>query len=229
MRDFTRYAIYYTFPPGPLAEFGAAWLGWDAARGQEVTPPEIGPLPRPVTELTATPRKYGLHGTIKPPFQLAEGARAADLQAAFRAFCDTRAPVMLDGLRLARMGSFLALMPEGETGPLSDLAAAVVAGLDAFRSPLTPDALARRRQARLTERQEALLLRWGYPHVMEAFRFHVTLTGRLSRAEAEQTRTTLEPVLAPLLPRPFAVEALTLCGEDGTGRFHEIDRRSLAG
>ena len=71
----TRYAIYYAPDPGPLADFGAAWLGWDIASGRAVAPPDIGPLPRPVEEITRTPRKYGLHATIKPPFRLIDGTR----------------------------------------------------------------------------------------------------------------------------------------------------------
>ena len=27
--SFGRYAVFVTPPPGPLADFGAAWLGWD--------------------------------------------------------------------------------------------------------------------------------------------------------------------------------------------------------
>ncbi|MEO9630620.1 MAG: phosphonate metabolism protein, partial [Sulfitobacter sp.] len=40
---FDRYAIYYT-PQGSLAEAGAAWLGWDVARGQAVAHPEVAGL-----------------------------------------------------------------------------------------------------------------------------------------------------------------------------------------
>ena len=35
---------------------------------------------------------------------------------------------------------------------------------------------------RLTPAQEALLMRWGSPYVMDEFRFHMTLTGRLAKA-----------------------------------------------
>ena len=68
---FDRYAIYFT-PQGSLAEAGAAWLGWDLARGRTVAHPDVAGLD--VAALTETPRKYGLHATIKPPFVLAEGA-----------------------------------------------------------------------------------------------------------------------------------------------------------
>ena len=64
---------------------------------------------------------------------------------------------------------------------------------------------------------------------MDDFRFHLTLTGKLSRAEAEQTAEALRPVLAPLLPRPFRVDALCLFGEAADGRFHQLARYPLGG
>ncbi len=39
--------------------------------------------------------------------------------------------------------------------------------------------LQRRRAANLTPRQEFLLMHWGYPYVLDEFRFHMTLTRRL--------------------------------------------------
>ena len=70
MTHYSRYAVYYAPAPGPFAEFTARWLGWDAATGTEREHPEVPGLPLPVAEITATPRKYGFHGTLKPPFRL---------------------------------------------------------------------------------------------------------------------------------------------------------------
>lgn len=227
--SFARYAVYYTVPPGPLADFGAAWLGWDAAAGCPRPAPDVPGLPAPAHVLTETPRKYGLHATIKPPFHLAPGQSETALNAALGALCATQAPVVLDALTLNRLGRFLALTPAGDTTALNALAAAAVTALDGFRAPLTDADLARRRKTRLTPRQDALLTRWGYPYVMEEFRFHITLTGRLTDSQANATHTALSTRLAPLLPRPFTLAALTLAGEDGDGRFHEITHHPLTG
>ena len=229
MQQFARYAIYYAPEPGPLASFGAAWLGWDTAAGTEAPHPRIPGLTRPVAELTATPRKYGLHGTIKPPFRLATGSDAAMLEAEARALCARLAPIRMQGLELAALGGFLALKATGDPAPLEALAAACVEGLDRFRAPAPPEELARRRTSGLSARQEANLLQWGYPYVMEEFRFHITLTGRLPAPEAEATRAALAPILAPLLPEPFVITSLCLAGEDATGRFHLLDRYPLQG
>lgn len=228
MTDYDRYAIYYAPEPGPLADFGAAWLGWDAMRGAAADHPDVAGLPRPIEALTGTPRKYGFHGTIKPPFRLAAGTTAEGLHRAAAALAEDLAPVTLDGLRLHRLGGFLALTPEGDAGALADLAARVVTGLDAFRAPAPADEIARRRPERLTPRQRAHLDRWGYPYVMEDFLFHMTLTGALPEDEARQVEAALAPVVAPLLPRPFRVTDLCLFGETA-GRFHLIHRYTLSG
>lgn len=227
--NFSRYAVYVTLPRGPLADLGAAWLGWNAATGERPDAPLVPGLSRPAHDLTATPRKYGLHGTIKPPFRLAQGHDFDALQEGFAQLCATCSPITLDGLALTRLGGFLALTPIGERQALSGLAAHVVASLDSFRAALTDDELERRRKSNLTERQEVLLRDWGYPYVMEEFRFHITLTGRLERTEADQVFSALQPWIEPHLPRPFRIDALTLCGEDTTGHFHELHRCALTG
>jgi len=39
--SYTRFAIYYVLPEGPLADFGADWLGWDVVRGVEAPQPDL--------------------------------------------------------------------------------------------------------------------------------------------------------------------------------------------
>lgn len=227
--DFKRYAVYVAPEPGPLADFGAAWLGWDCLAGRNVDHPEVPGLPVPLAEITETPRKYGMHATMKPPFRLCDGAGEAALRAAFEGFCRTATPVSLDGLTLARLGRFLALVPQGDETHLRSLAANTLHAFEPFRAPLTEVELARRRAAGLSPEQDALLLQWGYPHVMQAFRFHMTLTGKLPRKQAIQTQTALAPIIDPLVPRPFFITSLSLMGEDALGRFHLIEQRALSG
>lgn len=230
MEGFARYAVYWTPGPGALADFGAAWLGWDPQQGRAVPHPDLPGLPGPVAELTEEPRRYGLHATLKPPFRLAPGRTAAGLDRAVAALAARLAPARVpEGLALGSLGGFLALLPAGDGAALDALAAEAVAALDAFRAEPEPAELARRRALPLTPRQEALLARWGYPYVMEDFRFHVTLTGRLAPLAAERTAAALAPVLAPLLPRPFVLDALSLLGEDAGGRFHLIARHATGG
>lgn len=222
---FQRYAIYYT-PDAALAHLGAAWLGWDPVSGTEIEQPFLAGLdPR---KLTQTPRKYGMHGTIKAPFHLRKNTTATELQDAFRLLCGKLAPVTLTGLEVAQMGRFIALVPEAPSARLTDLAAQVVSELDVYRAPLSDTDLARRRARPLSVAQEANLIKWGYPYVMEQFRFHITLTGRLDTA-AEPVRKALRSYLDAALPRPFVVDSLTLMGQTDSGFFHEIERLHLKG
>lgn len=226
---YTRYAIYYTPAPGPLADFGARWLGWDIETGAPRDHPDMPALPTPVSEITETPRKYGFHATIKPPFHLAAGCSEADLLAAARQACATRPPVTLDGLRLTRIGGFLALVPIGDTTALADLAAAMVRDLDPFRADPSEAELARRRRRRLTDRQDAMLRQWGYPYVMEEFRFHMTLSGSLPGDMAEAVARHLAPLVDSVTAGPLAISDLSLVGELPTGRLKLVQRFPLNG
>lgn len=224
--QFARYAIYYTAPKGALADFGAAWLGWDIARA---IPCDHPAMDLPVAEITETPRKYGFHGTLKPPFRLAEGHRLRALQEATEALAAKRRAVTLAGMELAALGRFAALTPTGDTADLTALAASIVRELDMFRAPASEAELARRRQARLTPTQEENLVTWGYPYVMEAFKFHLTLTGKLDKTMLARVNEALAPRIQALALAPFVVDAITLVGEDQNGMFHEIHRYDLIG
>lgn len=224
---FTRYAIYDTPAPGtPLAEFGAAWLGWDSAVGAGVAHPDVG---LDVEAVTRTPRKYGFHGTLKPPFRLADGCTPQALEQAIAQLCADLPSVEIEALRLARLGRFLALVPEGDTAALGAFAARIVQDLDRFRAPPTEAELARRRAAHLTPAQEAHLRDWGYPFVLDAFRFHMTLSGQVDPETAASTQAALAPLLSTIAMAPYKIKDITLLGEDADGMFHQIRRFSLGG
>lgn len=222
--SYSRFAIYYVPPEGPLATFGATWLGWDLLRGAEVPQFDVHGL----DDITMTPRKYGFHGTLKPPFRLKPEQTVTDLETAVAAMASRVTPATCDGLRLTPLGRFLAFTPYGPLEQLQQVAKACVCELDSFRAPASEAELVKRRAAGLTGRQDALLTQWGYPYVMEEFRFHLTLTGKLPADAVPQWTKTVERV-APDLPRPFIVDQIALCGERRDGGFELIHRYTLAG
>jgi putative phosphonate metabolism protein len=222
--SYTRFAIYYLPPEGALADFGAAWLGWDCVSARDSIPHDVPGL----HDVTMTPRKYGFHGTLKPPFRLAEGTDVSALQDAVSQMAAACAPAQSDGLALTELGRFLALTPVGDTSGIARVAATCVEALDAFRAPPPEAELERRRKARLSERQEALLQRWGYPYVMDEFRFHLTLTGRLNVDDIAPWTETARAHLPPL-PAPFVMDEVALVGEREDGRFELIQRYTLNG
>ena len=226
MEGFTRFAVFVV-PEGMLFRLGSDWLGWDMVAGETVMHPLVEGLPAPVQELTATPRRYGFHGTVKPPFRLAEGRDPEGLRAAFEAMAAKMGPVACPGLVVRSMGGFVALVPSGPAPVLEGLAEFVVEELDDWRAPPGEAELERRRASGLTERQEANLTRWGYPYVMDEFRFHITLTGRLDDADAVGAATALQAHFEKELFSSYGITSLCLVGEDADGRFHLIDRRRL--
>src|SRR3989338_6119950 len=171
MDKMKRFAIYYAPRAGAFADAAAAWLGWDLLAGRA----EASALPD-LADHMADPRKYGFHGTIKPPFRLAEGCSPTGLTQAVARLATSLRAVELPALALRQIDGFLAFVPDGDTAALGDLAAEVVRALDPLRAPRRPE--------RLTDRQRALLGIYGYPYVMEEFQFHLTPTGRLSDTDS---------------------------------------------
>jgi putative phosphonate metabolism protein len=214
-----RYALYWSPPPGSiLARLGAAWLGREAEPGPARPRPAIAGFDAARLEaLTAAPRRYGLHATLKSPFALAQGMDLAMLRLALTAFGATRAQVILPALRVARLGRFIALTPAGACPALEALAAACVMHFDRFRAPPAPGELARRRAAGLSTLEESYLARWGYPYVLDRFRFHVTLTGSLDPAEAERLIPALAKLFEPATGAPVALADIALFHEPAAG------------
>jgi putative phosphonate metabolism protein len=222
MDGWRRQAIYFAPPAGSaLARFGAGWLGWDAEAGAAVA----GPVVPGRAALVAGPRRYGFHATLKPPFRLAEGVDAAGLDAAVAAVAAGFGRFEVR-LRLGWLGGFLALVPAGEAEDVAALAAACVTRLDRFRAPPGAAELARR-GAGLDAVEAANLARWGYPWVLERFRFHMTLTGPVPQAGRAAAEAALAPLVAPLLAAPVPVVDVCRFGEGADGMFRVIRRYRL--
>jgi putative phosphonate metabolism protein len=227
-----RFALYWSPPPdSALARLGAAWLGRDAVAGSSVERPAmIGFDADRLTGLTAGPRHYGLHGTLKPPFVLIDDYQAEDLEIALDTFTNQMESFTLPPLQLSVLDGFLALVPSAPSSALNYLAAHCVVKFDHFRRPAGSAELARRRTAGLTPRQEEHLSRWGYPYVLDCFRFHVTLTDRLKAQEAEQLLPSLSAYFAPVIGKPVAIDEITLFVQPAEeAAFDECRRFRLRG
>lgn len=195
MTDFPRYAIYFAAgADSAVSRFGAELLGYDVYTGDEVPfPADASRVAPDWRDVTADPRKYGFHGTLKAPMALAPGRTEAELVAACAAFAGKARPMPSIRPVVDSISGFIAVIPTEPVGALQQLAADCVREFDDFRAPMTAEDRARRRPDKLTERQRDYLDRWGYPYVMEEFRFHMTLTGRL---DAERRGPILEMLRA---------------------------------
>jgi len=215
-----RYAIY--FAPdrhSPWWAFGAHWLGRDEHDNCALTQPSLDAIgPMELATITAEPRRYGFHATLKAPFQLSGGNDEATLVARLGRLAQTLAPVPLGSLRVATLGHFVALVPDSEPDGLQALAASCVSELDDLRAPLTQAELARRQPASLDPRETELLARYGYPYVMERFRLHLTLTGPINAPLEQRVLEAVTPAITRLnRDSPVTLDRLCLFVERSPG------------
>ena len=175
-----RIALYYA-PEAhdPLHERASAWMGRDAV--SEAILPQNLVQGVDIQEITADARGYGFHATLKPPFRLQGDVQAA-LQTA-RDFAARTASFTLPPLHITDLDGFLALREAAPCPALQALADGAVSALDAHRAPATEAEIARRKPEKLSLRQREYLAAWGYPYVFAEWRFHMTLTRRLTPAE----------------------------------------------
>ncbi len=214
-----RYAVYFTPEADhPLTLAAADWLGRNAFSGIDGALQPVGDFSQEErAELTADPRRYGFHATLKAPFALADGVSERALIERFGDFCATNAAFDIPSTTIARIGPFFALVPAELHPPLQAFAASVVETFDEFRAPLGEADIARRRPERLNEAQRAYLTRWGYPYVMEEFRFHMTLTGPVPEERAQAMSAVLDLRFSDFIRRPLRISGLALFMEPERG------------
>ncbi len=224
MSAFPRYAIYYVpARDSALYRFGAETLGYDAFTGNDVAiPADIARLPD-WNDIVRDPQTYGFHATLKAPFALANGSSHAELAAACAEFCASPRDIPRIELIVAAISGFIALVPAQPSPALAKLASDLVEAFDAFRAPLSASERARRNPTRLTERQITYLDRWGYPYVMEEFRFHMTLTGRLTPERGDAVRAMLTYRFSRTALAQTVVDRIALLRQDTPeAHFHTI-------
>ncbi|MBM3515974.1 MAG: DUF1045 domain-containing protein [Alphaproteobacteria bacterium] len=213
-----RYAVYYAPESGTeLAAFGARWTGVDAD-GKPAVPVEVpGLSPARFAELTVGPRRYGFHGTLKPPFVLNPASSVESLVAAAKLIARSIAPIVIPPLEIAVIGKFIALTPATSSAELEKLSALCVRTFEAYRSPLSDEQITAYRSNKLTVHQDSMLVNWGYPYVMEEFRFHISLTERIDDiAERRALMLAVTELAKPLTNKPLTIRELAL--------FHQADR-----
>lgn len=230
MTDFPRYAIYYAPSAGsPLARFGAELLGYDAFTGSDVSFPAAVVAAFPDwPALTADPRKYGFHGTLKAPFTLAPAMDEAGLIAACDGFAASARAIPVIAPVVRTISDFTAIVPAAPGAELNALAQDCVEAFDRFRAPMTPADRARRKPEALTPRQREQLDRFGYPYVRDDFRFHLTLTGRLPPARGAEVLAMLQARFAALDITTLRVDRLALFRqENAQARFRIVHETAL--
>ena len=178
-----------------------------------------------IRALTQSPRTYGFHATLKAPFRLAQGVDERELLARVGDLAASHAPVAIPALRVERVDGFVALVPAGASRAVDGLAAQCVTKLDDLRAPLEATERARRLASKLTSRQRELLDLWGYPFVLEEFRFHMTLSERLDDARAARLLPWIGEWFAPALAKPSDAADIAVFMQPVSGADFLLRRR----
>lgn len=226
MPQHSRFALYYVPPRhGPLYQFGASWLGYDGYSGALLPPPVSDVADwRAVTE---EPRVYGFHATLKPPFALAPGVDLGTLIEACHRFAATPRAIPTIAPKVDAISGFLAVVPSAPSAELQQLAADCVRDFDSLRAPLTESDRARRKPEALSAQQRDHLERWGYPYVMDQFRFHMTLTGRVPEPQRAALLAQLRQRFAELAIDHCAIDRIVLCQQQDRAPFRVIGEFQL--
>ncbi|SAL74795.1 hypothetical protein AWB74_04713 [Caballeronia arvi] len=176
--DNPRVALYYA-PPAASAWWreGCEWLGRDPESGLETATPAYA--------LTHAPRRYGWHATLIAPFHLEAGIELEDVLACARIWASS-VPRFEMPVQAAELGRFVALRPEHSYDEewMRTLAGSALQSLCSLRAAPSWESVEKRIADGLSARQTALVREWGYPYVLDEYRFHMTLSDSLDDANA---------------------------------------------
>ena len=224
-----RYAIYFCPPPeSAWWQAGSSWLGRSAWTGQALEQPRIPGLSETeFAALTADPRRYGWHATLKAPFRLKAALTPQDLQTAVALLAKQVRALPALKLHPVTMGQFIALVPAlpSQADEIRRIAQQTVEWLNPLAEPLSAPEIARRRQSGLTPEQDALMLKWGYPYVMDHFKFHLSLTQRLDQVSPATIAQLLASVESHFKDLPdLNLDGLAIFAEPAKGEdFRLVD------
>ncbi len=214
-----RFAIYFApAEDSVLWRRAASWIGRDAVSGEMLPQPVSDSMSsRQFADLTEDARRYGFHATLRSPFSLADTVSPEQLQAEMARFAGEMTPLALGAVDIRDLMGFLALMPVTENAALTAFAAACVSRFEPFRKPLSAKERARRLGSELTARQIELVEKYGYPYVMEEFRFHMTLTDRLDETTHAAILAAARAYFAEVLATPLVIDRIVLFHEPEPG------------
>ena len=213
-----RFAIYFTFARDTaLYQKATLWLG-HCVYNEALCRKESGDGFSPQLERFRSVQQaahYGFHATLKPPFRLQARTTRTELVDRLVDFASSIQPFNCAPLKVASIDNFIALTLSEDCDELNQLARQCVQSFESFRAPLNETEMQKRLKPPLTLRQQQLLNQWGYPYLFDEFRFHITLTDRLSDDLVEDALHRLDLEFSPLLSSSLYIDRICL--------FHQKD------
>lgn len=189
-----RYALYFAPPADnpwwfPLCR----WLGYDACTGNDVQSVRLAAISESDQRaITEHPRHYGAHATLKAPFRLAAQCTEQELLKTVDAYAASRTTFTLPALKVEHLKHFVALVPSQADPRINRIADECTMQFDSFRALPSEAEIARRLREPLDKISLELLATWGYPHVLQRYQFHISLTGSLSAYPPQITTDVMQ-------------------------------------
>ncbi len=210
---FERYGVYWVpASSDALARFGARWTGWCAEQG-EFRPRFAGSdWGFDLESITRQIRRHGLHGVIRAPFALRQGASVFALEHALGTIAEVGVGFPLPALRLAVVGGRVALAPGAANHAVASLVSDVAKATARLAASETdsrppPAWCARERRGQVVQLP-----------VADVHRFHVPLTDPLPLDVAFEIMERVRHVLEPMLTQPRFFGEIALVGDPGCDR-----------
>jgi hypothetical protein len=110
---------------------------------------------------------------------------------------------------------------------LHALEADAVIALDRLRAPLSASEMARRNPGALPQRERRYLDKYGYPHILEAFRPHISLTGPVTLDSPLKDVLSQKLAEQPALTQLSALSISLFEQPEPGARFHIRQRFAL--
>ncbi|MDR0621342.1 MAG: DUF1045 domain-containing protein, partial [Deltaproteobacteria bacterium] len=216
-----RFSVYHV--PNPTAKLygiGSAILGRCVYTGNTLAPPWPKYFSPSVPPHPARASVYGFHATLVAPFRTLVPVQT--LAETLENLCQTIDSFEVGPLELSLLEpGFPALIPKEAPPALSALEERLVKTFAAYALPIEPEDLARREP--LTARQRALAKKWGYPYVLDQFRYHLTLGDPLNETADDLSRDKLNyldllhSLLSDEIVASHHLDSLCLCRQASKG------------
>lgn len=209
--NLERFALYFTFATkNPLYQKATQWLG-HCVYNQDIDSSQSLISVSDKFRMVRKAAHYGFHATLKPPFRLRSGTTQADLEAHLQSFTSEMKAITCPPLKIHSIANFIALIPSDSCAELNHLAKQCVIEFEQFRAPLNEIEMQKRLSSPLTVRQQQLLDEYGYPYVLDEFRFHMTLSDRMQDGLIDDALQQLSFEFSPLLNSQLNVDCVCLC------------------
>ncbi|MDR1487618.1 MAG: DUF1045 domain-containing protein [Deltaproteobacteria bacterium] len=235
-----RYSIYHVPKlESKLYKLGASVLGRCIVTGDELAPPPME-LPPNFPEMPFPPWAgiYGFHATMVAPFRTQDSEE--ELVQTLKDVSQRHCAIVLESLALKIMdGGFPALTalhqpPEALSALESDL----VKTFNRHRLP--PTAKEWTHRGPMNFKEQSNFLNWGYPHIFEDFKFHLTVWDSFEKVTFDNVFLTeelekhpwflgLSKIFTKKLLLNFPIDSLSLCAQEAVGEpFRVVQEVSLA-